>query len=84
MAIMSCKDKSHLPFGEGCFKCDKIPPRGEMLIISPLLAVKIPALASNTIVTSGLGDAIPNRHTIVAGELGDTIPDHHSVSKLCS
>ena len=55
-----------------------------MLIISPLLAVKIPALASNTIVTSGLGDAIPNRHTIVAGELGDTIPDHHSVSKLCS
>ena len=55
-----------------------------MLIISPLLAVKIPALVSHTIVTGGLGDAVPNHHTIVAGELGDTIPDHYSVSKLCS
>ena len=63
--------------GEECFKYD--PPRGKML-----MAVKILALASHTIVTGELGDAVPNCHTIVAGELDNTIPDHHSVSKLCS
>ena len=55
-----------------------------MLIKFPLLAVKILALASHTIVTDGLGDAVPNRNTIVTGELYNTLPNHRSVVKLCS
>ena len=55
-------------FGKGCFKCDKISPRGKNAL---LLAVKIPALASHTIVTGELHDTVPNRHTIVTDDLGN-------------